>query len=224
VIDDEPAICRVLDAALRLRGYEVVVARTAEAGLQLASAIEPDVTIVDLGLPDLDGVEVCRRLRRWNANPILVLTVEDGEDRKVEALDSGADDYVSKPFSMPELLARIRVAARHRRALAQVTEPDVLRVGRLTLDVAVHEARIDGQVVQLAPKEFAVLAMLVRNVGHLTPNRMLLTGVWGPAASRLELVRGLIHQLRRKLDRTASSVEIVSEPGIGYRLIALEDA
>ena len=143
VIDDEPAIGQVLDAALRTRGYIVHSRRRHAIGLQLASAIEPDVIIVDLGLPDLDGVEVCRRLRRWTTIPILVLTVDGAEDRKVEALDAGADDYVSKPFSMPELLARVRVATRHRRASGHLDESSLLEVGPLRIDVG--RARGDGR-------------------------------------------------------------------------------
>ena len=120
VIDDEPAIERVLDTALAQRGYDVHTAATGGQGIELATALQPDVLIVDLGLPDIDGVEVCRRLRTWTANPIIVLTVDDGENRKVEALDAGADDYITKPFSVPELLARVRVALRHRQAIGQV--------------------------------------------------------------------------------------------------------
>ena len=223
VIDDEPSICQVLDAALRLRGFEVYLATGGEAGLQLASALEPDVVILDLGLPDLDGIEVCQRLRQWSSNPILVLTVDDGEDRKIEALDAGADDYVSKPFSMPELLARVRVASRHRRALALATEPGVVAVGRITLDTGAHEMRIDATVVPLAHKEFAVLAVLARNAGRVTPHRVLLTAVWGPSHSSVELIRGQINQLRRKLDPASARVRIENEPGIGYRLVALDE-
>ncbi len=130
VIDAEKANGRVLGAALRERGYGVRIATTASIGLQLASAVEPDVIILELGLPDLDGIEVCRRLRRWTPIPIIVLTVDGAEDRKVEALDAGADDYVVKPFSMPELLARVRVATRHRRALGYVSEAGLIDVGR----------------------------------------------------------------------------------------------
>jgi two-component system KDP operon response regulator KdpE len=224
VIDDEPAIGQVLDAALRTRNYVVHIAITGMVGLQLASAIEPDVMIVDLGLPDLDGIEVCRRLRRWTTNPILVLTVDDGEGRKVEALDNGADDYVSKPFSMPELLARIRVATRHRRALAQATEPDELVVGPLQMDVAAHEARLSGQRLALTRKEFAMLAMLARNAGRVVQHRTMLAGVWGPGVDRVEHLRTHVNQLRRKLgDSPESVIHIRNEPGVGYRLV-LDDA
>ncbi len=219
VIDDEPAIGQVLDAALRMRNYVVHIAPNATSGLQLASAIEPDVLIVDLGLPDLDGVEVCRRLRRWTTNPIVVLTVDSGETREVEALDAGADDYVSKPFSMPELLARVRVATRHRRALAQVDQPNVLVAGPLQMNIAAHDARLDGVYLELTRKEFALLAMLVRNTGRVTQHRILLAGVWGPSTTRVEHLRTHVNQLRRKLgDNPTSPIRILNEPGVGYRL------
>lgn len=220
VIADEPAIGRVLDAALRTSGYTVHVATTASVGLQLASAIEPDVMIVDLRLPDLDGVEVCRRLRRWTSIPILVLTGDGAEDRTVEALDAGADDCVSKPFAMPELLARVRVAIRHRRALAYVAEANLLEVGPLRIDVAAHEANVDGTPLALTRKEFALLAMLARNVGRVILHRVLLSGVWGSEQARVELLRSHVNQLRRKLGEAGlATAQIVNEPGVGYRIV-----
>jgi two-component system, OmpR family, KDP operon response regulator KdpE len=225
VIDDEPAIGQVLDAALRTRGYIVHVATTAAIGLQLASAIEPDVIIVDLGLPDLDGLDVCRRLRRWTAIPILVLTVDGAEDRKVEALDAGADDYISKPFSMPELLARVRVAARHRRALGFVADSNLLEVGPLRIDTAAHEASVDGMPLALTRKEFALLAMLAQNVGRVILHRVLLSGVWGSEQARVEVLRSHVNQLRRKLGEAGMSrAQIVNEPGVGYRIVLTDDA
>ncbi len=220
VIDDEPAIGQVLNAALKARGYVVHVATTATVGLQLASAIEPDVLIVDLGLPDLDGVELCRRLRRWTEVPILVLTVDGAEDRNVEALDAGADDYITKPFSMPELLARVRVAIRHRRAIGHVTESHVLALGALRIDVAAHEATVDGAPLTLTRKEFALLAMLARNEGRVILHRVLLAGVWGGENARVGLLRSHVNQLRRKLSEAGSSLlQIVNEPGVGYRIV-----
>jgi two-component system KDP operon response regulator KdpE len=220
LIDDEPVITQVLDAALRTRGYTVHAAATGSIGLQLAGAVGPDVIIVDLGLPDLDGVEVCRRLRRWTSIPILVLTVAGAEDRKVEALDAGADDYVAKPFSMPELLARVRVAIRHGRALANGSEADVLEIGPLRIDVGAHEATVDGIPMSLTRKEFALLAMLARNEGRVILHRVLLSGVWDRENARVELLRTHVNQLRRKLGETASTaVRIVNEPGVGYRLV-----
>jgi two-component system KDP operon response regulator KdpE len=220
VIDDELALRQILEAALRNRGYVVHVASTAAIGLQIAGAVEPDVIIVDLGLPDLDGVDVCRQLRRWTSVPILVLTVDGAEDRKVEALDAGADDYVSKPFSMPELLARVRVATRHRRALAQTSEPGLISVGPLRIDIAAHEAILGGKPMTLTRKEFGLLAMLARNEGRVILHRVLLAGVWDPEVGRVELLRTHVNQLRKKLGESApSGVRIVNEPGVGYRLV-----
>ena len=196
------------------------VAATASVGLQLASAIEPDVIIVDLGLPDLDGLEVCRRLRRWTSIPIVALAADGAVDRTVEALDVGADDCVSKPFAMPELLARVRVAIRHRWALAQVAETNLLELGSLRIDVAAHEATIDGRQLALTRKEFALLAMLARNEGRVVLHRVLLSGVWGPDPARVELLRTHVNQLRRKLGTAGwDGAQIVNEPGVGYRIV-----
>jgi two-component system KDP operon response regulator KdpE len=220
VVDNDPAIGKVLDAALAASGYTVHVATTAEVGLQLASAIEPDVLIVDLGLPDLDGVEVCRQLRRWTSVPVLVVTADAAVDRKVEALDSGADDFVSKPFSMPELLARVRVAVRHRRALAHVAGSSLRELGALRIDTAAHEATVDGVPVVLTRKEFALLAMLARNEGRVILHRVLLAGVWGGDRARVELLRSHVNQLRRKLREAGlTTTQIVNEPGVGYRMV-----
>lgn len=220
VIDDEPVIGQVLDAALRTRGYFVHIATTGSIGIQLAGAVEPDVIIVDLGLPDLDGIEVCRRLRRCTSVPIVVLTVDGAEDRKVEALDAGADDYVSKPFSMPELLARVRVATRHRRALAHASDSGVIIVGPLHIDIGAHEATLDDIEMSLTRKEFALLAMLARNEGRVILHRVLIAGVWDSEIGRVELLRTHVNQLRRKLGEAPSSaVRIVNDPGVGYRLV-----
>lgn len=216
VIDDEPAIGQVIETSLRLRNYVVHVASNGAAGLQLASAVEPDVMIVDLGLPDLDGVEVCRRLRRWTLNPILVLTVDDGENRKVEALDSGADDYVTKPFSMPELLARVRVASRHRWALARTREQQHISVGPLSIDVAARRVLLDGVEVDLRPKEYALLVMLASNADRVVLHRVLIGGTWGDGRDHAQHLRLHVHQLRQKLE--GSAVRIHTDSGVGYRL------
>jgi two-component system, OmpR family, KDP operon response regulator KdpE len=193
--------------------------------LQLAGAVEPDVMVVELRLSDLDGVEVCRRLRRWTTAPILVLTADAAEGRKVEALDAGADDYVTKPYSMPELLARVRVAIRHGRALARAHDPGPIRAGPLRVDVVSHEATLDGVAVPLTRKEFALLAMLARDEGRVILHRVLIAGVWGAESGRVELLRTHINQLRRKLGRApTSAVRIVNEPGVGYRLVLRDDA
>jgi len=225
VIDDEPAIERVLETALSARGYDVHTAATGAKGLELATALEPDVMIVDLGLPDLDGIEVCRRLRTWTANPIIVLTVDDGENRKVEALDVGADDYVTKPFSVPELLARVRVALRHQHTLGQVVDPGAIVVGPLRIDVAAHEAALRDAPLRLTPQEFALLTLLARNSGRVLTHRTLIVGVWGrPAPDRIGQLRIHVNQLRRKLATDVDpSVQIVTEPGVGYRLVGTPD-
>ncbi len=224
VIDDELAIRQVLEAALDARGYSVHLAASATIGLQLAGAIEPDVIIVDLGLPDLDGIEVCRQLRRWTSVPILVLTVDGTENRKVEALDAGADDYMSKPFSMPELLARVRVATRHRRAIVNASDPGLVEVGPLRIDVAGREATLDGRAISLTRKEFVLLTMLARNEGRVILHRVLLAGVWDHEVGRVELLRTHVNQLRRKLGEVRSSpVRIVNDPGVGYRLVLDEN-
>ncbi len=201
VIDDEPAIERVLETALSARGYDVHTAATGAKGLELATALEPDVMIVDLGLPDLDGIEVCRRLRTWTANPIIVLTVDDGENRKVEALDVGADDYVTKPFSVPELLARVRVALRHQHALGQVVDPGSIVVGPLPDRRRRARSRLAATTpLRLTPQEFALLTLLARNSGRVLTHRTLIVGVWGrPAPDRIGQLRIHVNQLRRKL-------------------------
>jgi len=140
VVDDEPAMLRALSSGLEARGYRVATAASGRDALDRASLELPDVVVLDLGLPDMDGIDVCRRLRRWMTSPIIVLTADGSEDRKITALDEGADDYVTKPFSMPELLARLRVALRHRRALAALIDDDRIEVGSLRIDVAAHEA------------------------------------------------------------------------------------
>jgi two-component system KDP operon response regulator KdpE len=225
VIDDEPTIGRVLTGALRTRGYNVQVALTGAGGLELASALEPDVVIVDLGLPDLDGVEVCRQLRRWTPNPIIVLTVDDGENRKVQALDAGADDYVTKPWSMPELLARLRVATRHRRSALVGEGSSLVQVGDLGIDLDAHETRVRGELLRLTPKEYALLALLARSDGRLLQHHTLLAGVWGAGAQgRVEYLRVHVNQLRRKLEAAGAGVEIVTEAGVGYRLVTRSPA
>ncbi len=199
------------------------VAATGAIGLQLAGAVEPDVVIVDLGMADLDGIEICRRLRQWTSVPILVFSGDGAESRKIEALDAGADDCVSKPFSMPELLARVRVAIRHRRAIAHTSEPSFIEVGPLRIDTAAHEARLGGRPMPLTRKEFALLVMLARNQGRVIVHRVLLAGVWEPEIGRVELLRTHVNQLRRKLgEGSASTVRILNDPGVGYRLVLNE--
>jgi two-component system KDP operon response regulator KdpE len=220
VVEDEPAVAEVLATALRARGHRVDVAATGREALAMASMIEPDVVLLDLALPDVDGIEVCRRLRRWFNNPIMVLTADGDEDRMVAALDAGADDYVTKPFSMRALLARLRVALRHRRAVAGALDPAAVRVGDLEIDSGAHVATVGGDPLELARKEFALLALLARNHGRVLTHEALLSQVWGTTdLSRTERLRVQITQLRRKLGEGPQRPRIVSEAGVGYRLV-----
>jgi two-component system KDP operon response regulator KdpE len=219
VVEDEPGMLWVLNTALQARGYRVTTAATGRAGLDAASTQEPDVVVLDLGLPDIDGIEVCRHLRRWLRSPVIVLTADGSEDRKVEALDVGADDYVTKPFSMPELLARVRVAARHGKALARRVD-DAIEVGSLRIDVAAHEAWLDGVHVDLTPRQFALLTLLARNTGKVLTHRTLLREFWGERETvGRQPLRTTVTTLRKKLEASAAAPLLVSEPGVGYRLL-----
>jgi len=220
VIDDEPTIAHVLQASLTARGYVVHVAATGKRGLELASTIEPDVVVLDLGLPDIDGIEVCRQLRRWLASPIVVLTVDSAEEQKIRALDEGADDYVTKPFSMPELHARLRVALRHRRMLEGLEPETMITVGDVRLDVAAHRATIGAEEARFTAKEFALLSLLARNAGRVLTHRTLLARVWpNDNTNRMESLRVHVNQLRRKLGSGAARPIIETEAGVGYRLV-----
>ena len=219
VVDDEHAIVRALTAALRARGYRVASADTGHGALEQVASWGPDVVVLDLGLPDLDGLEVCRRIRAWSDVPILVLTAEGSDDVKVEALDGGADDYVTKPFSTPELLARLRVALRnHRPRPADADEAELL-VGALVIDLARHQVRVGQARIDLTPKEFGFLALLARHPGRVLTHRMILQQVWGEAyGTETQYLRVYASQLRKKLAGHAAPA-LVTEPGVGYRLV-----
>jgi two-component system KDP operon response regulator KdpE len=219
VVDDERAILRALNAALRARRYEALMASTGQEAIDKVALEEPDLVILDLGLPDLDGVEVCRRLREWSRVPIIVLSADGADDRKVAALDEGADDYVTKPFSTPELLARVRVGLRHR-PRAPVLEEAVLTVGDIVVDLAGHRVTVGGQRIDLTRKEFAFLALLARHPGRLLTHRIILREVWGPEyGSETHYLRVYASQLRKKLGEDPERPRLVTEPGIGYRLV-----
>jgi two-component system KDP operon response regulator KdpE len=221
VVEDEAAMARVMSASLQARGYEVSVARSGQDGLDRSAAEDPAVVILDLGLPDIDGIEVCRRMRQWSRAPIIVVTADGAEDRKILALDEGADDYITKPFSMPELLARLRVALRHRRALGPLVDDALLEVGDVTIDVADRTATVGGEHMELTPKEFEFLALLARYQGKVLTHRTILRQVWGPdALGRTEYLRTYANQLRKKLRDDPASPRLVTEPGVGYRLVA----
>ncbi|SBT51364.1 response regulator [Micromonospora auratinigra] len=218
VVDDEPQILRALRINLRARGYDVQVAETGTGALKAAAAHPPDLVVLDLGLPDLDGVEVIRGLRGWTAVPIIVLSGRAGSEDKVAALDAGADDYVTKPFGVDELLARIRAVTR--RLTATAPAQPALRIGRHTVDLADRTVtRDDGDEVRLTPTQWAVLEKLLRNPGKLVSQRQLLHDVWGPEYhDETNYLRQYLAQLRRKLeDDPARPRHLITEPGMGYR-------
>jgi len=217
LIEDEPGYVTLLSTGLASRGYEVIVARTGSDALHAADHSSPDVTILDLGLPDVDGIEVCRHLRRFSRTPILVVTADGADDRKVRALTEGADDYITKPFSMPELLARVRVALRHRRMLARVVDDGLLRLGGLSVDTEAHAVFVDGEPVPLAAKEFALLQLLLRNAGSVLTHEQLRDYVWGGEGSPAAL-RTHITKLRQKIGQGDGRPVIEGHPGVGYRL------
>ena len=217
VVDDDRSLLRALEIALGARGYDVAVARTGGDGVVQASLTNPDVVVLDLGLTDIDGVEVCRRIRQWSDVPVIVLSAAASERRKVSALDAGADDYVTKPFGMAELEARLRVALRRRSSPAP-TLPSVLRVGRLEVDLVHHMALLDGHDLELTSREFALLAYLARHAGKVCTHQMILQEVWGPAyGDEAHYLRVYAHRLRRKLADAGHMLRTV--PGIGYQLV-----
>jgi two-component system KDP operon response regulator KdpE len=221
VVDDEPQILRALKTILLERGFQVSVASRGEEALTLAAADEPDLVSLDLGLPDMEGIEVCSRLREWTQCPILVLSVRDGEREKVAALDKGADDYLTKPFGIEELLARVRVALRHHQALAREEETKI-RAGQLEIDLAWHSVTRGGKPVRLTATEFNLLAYLVQNRGRVLTHQGILTQVWGPEdADHTEYLRVYMRQLRKKLEENPDEPRhLLTEPGVGYRFLS----
>ena len=222
IVEDEPEIRRFLRAALGVEGYRVVESFTGRRGFIDASTYKPDLAIVDLGLPDIDGVTVIRRIREWSPMPIIVLSARMQEHAKIEALDAGADDYVTKPFAVGELLARIRAALRH--AVRPASGAPLLRFGSAVVDLEHRRASRAGQDVHLTPIEFRLLATLAKHLGMVVTHRQLLTEVWGPShAADTHYLRIYLKQLRDKLERDAMRPQhLVTETGIGYRLIADE--
>jgi two-component system KDP operon response regulator KdpE len=216
VVDDEPQIRRALATNLRARGYQVVLAGTGTDALQLAAERRPDVVILDLGLPDIDGIEVVHGLRGWTDVPILILSVREGERDKVAALDAGADDYVTKPFGMDELLARLRAALRRH---APGDEEPTVETPDFLIDLAAKRVHRDGDEVQLTPTEWHVLEVLVRHAGKLVTQRHLLQEVWGPQyETETNYLRVYVAHLRRKLEPEPSRPRyLITEPGMGYR-------
>lgn len=224
IIDDEPQIQRALKTILKARHFQVEVAATGEQGLALAAARLPDLVILDLSLPDMDGLQVCAQLREWSRVPVIVLSVRDSEREKVAALDRGADDYLTKPFGIEELLARIRVALRHAEQAAAPLAQSVIQAGPISIDLARHIVTRGGEEVRLTATEFKLLAYLASNADRVLTHQAILTHVWDFADSdRVEYLRVYIGQLRRKLEINPDEpVYIRTESGVGYRLVTGE--
>ncbi len=223
VIDDEPQILRAIRTILAEKQFRVTTANRGEEGLTLAAATEPDLIILDLGLPDMDGSEVCTRLREWTQTPIIILSVRDSERDKVAALDRGADDYLTKPFGVEELLARVRVALRHSTS-RKGEQSKVIKAGPLTIDLAWHIVRRGEEEIKLTGTEYKLLAYLAANHGRVLTHQSILIHVWDPAdADHTEYLRVYMRQLRKKLEVDPERPQfILTEPGIGYRFIADE--
>jgi len=219
VIEDEVQMLRFLRPALQSHGFRIHEARTGEEGLREAASRAPDVVLLDLGLPDLDGIEVTRRLREWSQVPILVISARGREEDKVAALDAGADDYVTKPFGVGELLARLRVALRHTSRVGDGESPRLM-LGDLEIDLEKRRVTLAGETVHLTPIEYRLLAELAKHAGKVMTHSQLLRQVWGQAyAHQSHYLRVYMAQLRRKLEADpAQPKRLITEPGVGYRL------
>ncbi len=220
VVDDEGPMRRALEINLSTRGFEVLLAPTGEDALRMAAADHPDVVLLDLGLPGISGLDVIDGLRGWSKVPIIVVSAREAESEKVRALDAGADDYVTKPFGMDELLARLRAALR--RAAPSAAEEAVVTAGAIAIDLADKRVSVGGAEVHLTPTEWRLLEVLVRNRGRLVSQQQLLGDVWGPAYhDETNYLRVYVANLRRKLEATPSQPDhLITEPGMGYRFIA----
>jgi len=219
VVEDEQPIRRFLRPTIEAEGYKLIEATTGRDAILQASQTPPDVVILDLGLPDMDGLNVIQRLREWYCGPIIILSARGQESDKVKALDAGADDYVQKPFSVRELMARIRVALRHALAVAGETDSATVTAGEMTIDLARREVHRGGQLVHLTPLEFKLLATLVKHAGLVLTHRQLLKEVWGPGhAEQSHYLRLFMHQLRQKLEENPAQPRyLITEAGVGYR-------
>jgi two-component system KDP operon response regulator KdpE len=225
VIEDDPPIRRFLRISLEQQGLEPIEAATGREGLNAAASLPPDLVLLDLGLPDLDGLDVLAALREWTSIPIIVLSARGQEQDKVAALDAGADDYLTKPFGVPELAARIRVALRHhaRAAAGAGAEDPVLSIQHLTLDLNHRRVSVDGEPVHLTPIEYKLLSTLAKHAGKVVTHRQLLQEVWGPQrGAEIHYLRVYMGHLRGKIERDPAQPRVLlTEPGVGYRL-ALE--
>lgn len=220
VIEDDHQIRRFLRATLLDNGYTYLEAENGRDGLRLVGLQHPDLIILDLGLPDMDGLEVTRRLREWTSTPILVLSARNQERDKVDALDAGADDYLTKPFGTAELLARMRVAVRHAILIAQGTDDPVFTTGGLKVDLAHRQVFVDDAEIHLTPIEYKLLLVLVQHAGKVVTRKQLLHDVWGPSyVDEMHYLRVYMGQLRRKLEAEPTLPRyLLTEPGVGYRL------
>jgi two-component system KDP operon response regulator KdpE len=220
VIEDEPQILRFLRPALAAHGYRLVEATSGAEGLRQAGTRSPDLVVLDLGLPDMDGLDVTRRLREWSRVPIIVLSARGQERDKIGALDAGADDYVTKPFAVGELMARLRVALRHSERADLRSEGATLTIGNLTVDQERRRVTVNGDEVRLTPIEYKLLTILARHPGRVITHTQLLTEAWGPSYTRQRhYLRVYMAQLRHKLERDPSRPKLLmTEPGVGYRL------
>jgi len=218
VIDDEKAIRRFMDASLTAKGYDVLLAKTGQEGVKMAAENHPDVVVLDLNLPDKDGLSVLKEIREFSKVPVIILTVKNADADKEALLDSGADDYLTKPFSLTELLARIRVALRHALNLQEET---TFKHGPLEIDFGKRQVCIDGQEVHLTATEFNLLKALVSHAGKIVTQSHLLSEIWGPhAVEQSHYLRIYVSQLRRKLEDKSRALQgfIITEPGVGYRI------
>jgi two-component system KDP operon response regulator KdpE len=220
VVDDEPKIRMFIRANLQARGYDVYLAQDGIEALEVAARVLPDVIVLDVGMPGMDGIEVCRKIREWADTPIIILSVKEDEKIKVRALDEGADDYITKPFSLEELLARVRVALRHA-AGTPVAARVVFTAGDLEVDMTKRVAHLRGELIKLTRTEYELLAYLINNIGKVLSHNEILQNVWGPEyGGESEYVRVFIGQLRRKIEDDPSNPQfIVTVPRIGYRFV-----
>jgi two-component system KDP operon response regulator KdpE len=221
VVDDEPKIRMFVRANLQARGYDVHLAQDGIEALDMAARVLPDVIVLDVGMPGMNGIEVCSKIREWSDTPIIILSVKEDEEIKVKALDEGADDYITKPFSLEELLARIRVALRHA-AGVPVAARIVFTAGELEVDMTKRVVHLRGELVKLTRTEYELLAYLVNNIGKVLSHNEILQNVWGPEyGGESEYVRVFIGQLRRKIEDDPSNPRfIVTVPRIGYRFVS----
>jgi two-component system KDP operon response regulator KdpE len=220
LVEDEQQIRRFLRVTLGSNGYKLIEAATGQEGLMMAATEKPDLIILDLGLPDMDGLDFTRQLREWSSTPVIVLSARGQEDDKISALDAGADDYLTKPFGTGELLARLRVAFRHTDRVKPDSNETSYSFGNVTIDLAKRQVFKDGQELHLTPIEYKLLTLLVRHAGKVLTHRQLLKDVWGDAYSdEHHYLRVYMGQLRHKLeDNAARPLHLITEPGVGYRL------